>query len=90
MRTVGLGRVASAHLRTESAAGGWGFLRASVLGGLWDSGGRSRASEALKPTAKPGSLAGVGKGAVEEVGLGFRQPLLSTAACSDCGVGRLL
>lgn len=61
-RTAGSGRAASADLRTETAAGGRGLLRAPALGGLWDSGGRSRASEALKRTAKPGDRAGLGKG----------------------------
>lgn len=88
-RTAGPGRAAPTHLRTESPAGGRGLLRAPVPGGLWDSGGRSRAAEALKPTARARDLAALGKGAVEEVGLGFRQPLLSTAACWDRGVGRL-
>lgn len=76
------------HLRTETAAGGRGLRRARALGGLWDRGGRSRASEALKRTAELGDPAAVEKRAPEELGLGFHRSLLSSAACLDCE-GRL-
>lgn len=73
MGGVGRGRAPRARARvlpdqsarppcTETTAGGRGLRRAPALGGLWDSGGRRRASEGLDPTAEPGDAAGAGTG----------------------------